>query len=81
MCELDNSDPENNKLRFDTPCFTANDVTSKFHKLLFEDSFQLNVNKLKVTARSAGGREKSVQVIENAYIHYQAASPVDGYDD
>ena len=39
----------------------------------------MNVTKLRVAGLSAGGREKSVETIENAYIHFMAAKPMDAY--
>lgn len=60
MSDFDTKDPENLKMRFDNPCFTAEDVVNKFHAILSDESYKLAVNKLKVAARAAGGREKSV---------------------
>jgi hypothetical protein len=60
-------------MSFNDPLFTANDVFEKFSLVLTKPEFKTSIAKLKVNARAAGGREKSVSLIEEAYIHYAAA--------
>lgn len=62
---------------FKQPNFTADDIYTKFHEVLFNEKYTANVMKLKLQARSAGGTEKSIELIEEAYIHQMAAKPIE----
>ena len=41
-------------------------------RLLTEHSFKDNAIRMKIAARSQGGRKRVVDIIENAFIHYSA---------
>ena len=76
QAQFDSSNMEHTSTRFLTPIFTSEDFYERFKRILTEESFKLNVCKLRVAAKSAGGKEKSVNIIQNAYIHYLAAKPI-----
>jgi hypothetical protein len=64
------------KFSFKASKFTKKDVYDKFSEILTKPSYMENVGKMKVAGRAAGGREKTVAIIEDAYIHHMAAKPM-----
>jgi hypothetical protein len=70
-------DPDHIFYWFQQPNFTADDIYKKFHEILFDEKYSRNISKLRVSARAAGGTEKSIQLIEEAYLHHMAAKPIE----
>jgi hypothetical protein len=60
MADIDLEDHDHVSFRFLKPCFTAKDFADKFEKILSDDSFRVNVSKLRVSAKAQGGRERAV---------------------
>ena len=56
---------------YETPLFSADTVRTAFTRVLNEPEFKLNAMKMRIAAKAQGGRRSAVDIVENAYLHFQ----------